>query len=98
MCGRILCYAAVNFANLALSHLELPSHLDIFLALGDPHHGGEDEHQRGSKYGASEAHHEPEVREQHADRGEKGQQHRRSDHALGLRGVLCSGRCGIQMW
>lgn len=71
-----------------MSHLELPSHLDVLLALGDPHHGGEDEHQRGSKHGASEAHHEPEVRKQHADRREKGQQQRGSNRALGVRGVL----------
>lgn len=90
-CVCVWAYISVAAAAAVLqtsSHLELPPHLDVLLALGDPHHGGEDEHQRGSKHGAPEAHHEPEVREQHADGGEEGEEQGGSDLALGLGRVL----------
>ena len=73
-----------------LFHLELLPHLGVLLALGDPHHGGEDEDEGGSKHGAPEAHHEAEVRERDADGREEGQEQRRAHLPLRLGRVLLS--------
>ena len=60
----------------------------LLSALGDPHEGREDEHQRGPQHGAAKAHHEPEVRQEDSDRCERCQKQGRSYLTLGLRGFL----------